>query len=41
MKKLLILFLLLSNVLFSQELKQEIKVGGSASIILNNKKDIN
>jgi hypothetical protein len=37
MKKLLILFLLLSNTLFSQE----IKVQGNSSIILNNKKDIN
>lgn len=37
MKKILILFLLIPFALFSQE----IKVGGSASIILNNKKDIN
>ena len=33
--------MVLSNATFSQEIKQEIKVGGSASIILNNKKDIN
>jgi len=37
MRKILILFLLIPFALFSQE----IKVGGSASIILNNKKDIN